>query len=421
MKTSNLTLFKDSDGEWNWAGIVSNMWMDREEDILTSDAHMKFVEAIDTGKYKEVFGKDTPDLWVWHVPVPVGYAETVAYDKRGFLIAGGKGLKGEFYDNVFSGLAIAEKKEPGCIGMSHGMPFDYLEIEKEESAMDIPVRNMITGYMSEEFTFLPKFAAANYGTGLGGIMVKSMLEIEDYKEKWFVDTFGENVVAQFNSRLSEIGKAADEADIPKKEIKNMTDSTDEVQETVTEETPTESEVAEESVEELEATEPVEAEEKADQPVEDEEDDEEDDSEDDEEEKQYVTAKDLESIVSEIVKGVAEPVQLIQKEIVKLREDLDKTRFELSELKSSEDSRVADKAMNTPAASLSAIIARTIVGQEGAQLDYNKERTLRQAGPEETETKLDGQTGIPSIDALIKEQRGQRRTIMAPMNGHYKEQ
>lgn len=416
MKYSNLTIYKDASGIWNWAGIVSNMWMDREEDILTSGAHRKFVDAIDTGKYKEVFDKDAPELWVWHVPVPIGHAKTVAYDERGFLIAGGVGLQGEFYDSVFEGLAKAEKDEPGAIGMSHGMPFDFLEIEKDANADGTPVRNMITGYMSEEFTFLPMFAAANYGTGLGGIMVKSALQIEEHKNEWFVDTFGQGVVAQFDSRLSEIGRTADDAEIPKKEIDNMKDSTD-AQDAETEETPAEDEVVDESVEEEEATK---ADEEDDEEEEDEEkaDFEEDDEEEeeDDEEKQFVTAKELEGVVAEIVKGIAGPVQALQSSIDGIRSDLDATIKDLSDLKKGEDARVTEKAQDTPGASLSAIIARTIVGNEQARVDYQKDRKQHQAGPDETSDTIADQTGISSIDAMIKEQRGMRRTIMAQSNG-----
>jgi hypothetical protein len=416
---SRLLLFKDHNGLWNWLGIVSNNRMDREADILTSDSHRKFVDSIDSGRYREVFDKDAPDLWVWHVPVPIGYAETVAYDERGFLIAAGKGYEGEFYDDVFSGLDNYERENPGGIGMSHGMPWDFLEIEqKDDNAPDAP--QLITGYMSEEFTFLPIDHAANLGTGMGGIMVKSMpLEIEEYKRDWFVDTFGDDVVMQFDARLSEIGKAADEADVPKKEI-TMTDSTDKKKESdsVAEDTLAEEEVEDTAVEE-EAT-PEDVEDK--QEDEDEEEDEEkqeDEEEEEEEEKQYVTTSDLEEVVQEVIKGVTEPFAEVTASLAKMREQIDDIQKELDTLKMTEDERVTEKAKETPAASLSAIIARTIVGQEQAQVDYNKERKFHQAGPEETEfdsTNVAGLTGIASIDETIMKQRGRNRVQMATQNG-----
>ena len=416
---SRLTIFKDHAGVWNWFGVVSNNREDREEDILTSDSHRKFVENIDTGFYRETFGKDAPDLWVWHIPVPVGYAEMVAYDERGFLLGAGKGHQGEFYDKVFEGLAKAEEKEPGVIGMSHGMPWEYLEMEKADP-------HLVTGYMSEEFTFLPLEHAANFGTGIGGIMVKSMpLEIEDYKREWFVDTFGDDVVSQFDTRLSEIGKAADEAEIPKKEI-TMTDSTkkkkDEktVADEVDEETVVEDELATDlELEEVEDKQEDDDEEEEEEEEKKQEEDDEEEEEEEDEDKQYATLSDLEEVVKEVVKGVTEPFAEVITNIAELREDLNEMRKELDTLKQTEDIRVTEKVKETPAASLSAIIARTIEGQKGAQIDYDKERKLHQAGPEEAEHVMSpsaGMTGIAHIDALITKQRGRNRVVTARTNG-----
>lgn len=417
-----LMLFKDSAGVWNWMGAVSNNFMDREEDILTSDAHRRFVEHIDSGHYKETFNKNAPDLWVWHVPIPIGYAETVAYwekDDKGFLVAGGKGHKGEFYDKVFTGLAQAETKKPGSMGMSHGMPWDYLEIEKSDEPKEEGELspNYITGYMSEEFTFLPVDSAANLGTAMGGIMVKSMPEIDEYKRQWFIDTFGDEVVSEFDSRLSELGKAAEEAGIPRKEI-SMANSTEKNEETVVEETLAE-EVAEETTVEEEAVieEEVKQEESEDDEEEEKKQEDEEEMEDEEEddaEKQYVTASDLEEVVQEVIKGVTEPFAEVNASLATMRDELNEMRKELDTLKMNEDERVAEKVKETPAASLSAIIAQTIVGQDKAKLDYNKDRKLRKAEPEETEFTDIGSdaTGIPSIDELLRKQRGRGGVVRA---------
>ena len=120
-------------------------------------------------------------------------------------------------------------------------------------------------------------------------------------------------------------------------------------------------------------------------------------------------------MAEIVKGVAEPVQAMQNAIEEIRSGLEETRKELSQLKTSEDARVTEKAQDTPAASLSAIIARTIVGNEQAKVDYQKDRKQYQSGPEEADS-AESVTGITSIDAMIKEQQGMRRTIVAQSNG-----
>lgn len=414
MHKKNLAFFKDHQGTWHWSGIVSNMWMDREEDILTSGAHRRFVDAIDSGYYAKVFDKPAPDLWLWHVPIPIGVSKTVAYDERGFLIAGGEGHRGPFFDSVFKALAKAEEQNPGEILMSHGMPWEFLEIEKEDSLPDVAHRNIISGYLSEEFTFLPQVAAANLGTGMGGIMVKAMpLQIEDYKRQWFIDTLGEEVVDQFDRRLSEIGKAADIAGIPKKELDVMTDSTDKDQkEAVAAKDALEETGEEKTVEETQT--PVEGEKAFDKkPEEDEE-----DEEKKKKKEEFVTSEALKDVIQEIVDGVAQPVQALRSELEALRKELTDTKAEIDRLKMTEDQRVAQKAAESPQASLSAMIARSIAGQDKARIDYNKERSFATSGPEETESTVDASnlTGIPSVDKMIKEQRKSRGVIPAQMNG-----
>jgi hypothetical protein len=416
-KNKSLALFKDHSGEWNWLGIVTNSWMDREKDILTSDAHRKFVTAIDSGIYKDFFGKDAPDLWIWHVPVPVGKATMVAYDERGFLIAAGKGLEGEFYDKVFESIAQKEAEEPGHFGMSHGMPPEFLR--EGDSLPDVDHNLVINSYMSEEFSFLPLERAANLGTAMGGVMLKTeeksdYLEVDNDKEEWFIGVFGKETVAEFGSRLDEIGIALNVAGVPNKELDNMADSTD-GQETVAEETLAEEVVEEDAVEDKATTDEEEEEEET--TSEDKQEDDDDEEEEDDDEKEFVTSKDLELVVSEIVKGVAEPVQQMQAELELIKAEQAEIRKEIETMRTSEDGRVAEKVKDMPQASLASVIARSIVGQEGAQIDYNKERSLHQAGPDETEHILGAnQTGIPSIDALIKEQQAKRKVSVAYTGG-----
>lgn len=409
---NGVLVFKDHNDRWNWLGIVSNNRMDREDDTLTTQSHKAFVQAIDNGTYSEAFKKDTPDLWIWHVPVPVGYSEMVAYDERGFLISAGKGYEGQFYDDIFEGLAKAETANPGAIGMSHGMPWDFIEKDGGDD-------HLINFYMSEEFTFLPKEMAANLGTGMGAVMLKDTampLQIDEHKRDWFIDTFGERVISQFDQYLGDMESAADEAGIPKKEL-DMARSKKKAEDVVSE--ALEDEVAESVDEDAAEDQDV----KADDEDEEEEDDKavhDDEDEDEDEDKQYVTTADLTATVKEIVAGVAGPVQALQTQITEMRKDVNDMRGELDTFKQTEDARVTEKATSTPAASLSAIIARTIVGNDKAQLDYNKDRDLRTAAPDESEAGAHvlgaGMTGIPSIDALIKEQRSGNRVSPAFTNG-----
>ena len=396
--------FKDKTGTWNWLGIVSNNREDREKEVLTADSHRRFVNAIDSGLYSELLDKDAPDLWVWHIPVPVGYAETVAYDERGFLIAAGKGHQGPFYDSVFEGLAKAEKDSPGSVGMSHGMPYPFLE--KTDG-------HTITGYMSDEFTFLPIEAAANLGTGMGSVTLKGMgymaLEIDEHKRQWFTDTFGEDTVDEFDRILGEMGSAADKAGVPKKELRNMTDSTESTENVV------EDEVEEEAVDETPAVEDDNdtAPEKASDSEEDEEDEEEkaapdDEEEEDEEEKEasFITRSELQDVVQQIADGVAQGSKELRKEITALVKSQAELQKSVAHVLKSDNQKIAEKAKETPAASLSEMFAQTIVGNPEARLDYHKDRKDRMSGPEETPVEqVIAHTGIPSIDKLIKAQQG----------------
>jgi hypothetical protein len=401
---SKAFVFKDKAGTWNWLGIVSNNREDREKEILTAESHRRFVDAIDSGLYSELLEKDTPDLWVWHIPVPIGYSETVAYDERGFLIAAGKGHQGPFYDSVFEGLAKAELDSPGSMGMSHGMPYPFLE--KTDG-------HTITGYMSDEFTFLPRDAAANYGTGMGAVTLKGMgymaLEIEEHKRQWFTDTFGDETVAEFDRILGEMGNAADKAGVPKKELSNMTDSTENTENVV------EDEVEEEAVDETPAVEDDNdtAPEKASDSEEDEEDEEEkaipdDEEEEDEEEKEasFITRSELQDVVQQIADGVAQGSKELQKELAALATAQAEIQKQFAHIMKSDKQKIAEKAKDTPAASLSEMFAQSIVGRDEARIDYHKDRKEHMSGPEETPAdQVIAHTGIPSIDKLIKEQQG----------------
>ena len=218
----------------------------------------------------------------------------------------------------------------------------------------------------------------------------------------------------------------------------MTDSTKKDEETVAEDTLGEGVVEDTTVEDETATDDsdevkAEEEEEDDEEKQEEDDDEEEkkqeedeeeekqeeEEEEEDEEKQYATLSDLEEVVKEVVKGVTEPFAEVNTSLAELREELKDMRKELDTLKLSEDIRVTEKVKETPAASLSAVIARTIEGQKSAQIDYDKERKLHQAGPEENENDFSpssGMTGISSIDSLISKQRGRNRVVTARTNG-----
>jgi len=400
MEDSNITFFKDTDGQWAWLLVVSNNRLDREKDILTSNGHRYFVEAIDSGKYKELIGHDMPELWIWHVNVPVGDAAIVHYDERGYLFAGGHGRKGKFYDKVFSALAAKEKADPGSLGASHGMPYQFI-------ARDPVNQAYINEYLSKEFTILPKEEAANLGTWFPAVIKKEsgMDIMPDHKRQWFIDTFGENTFNEFNQFLDTVAREADDAGIPKKELNSMTDSTEELK----------GKALEEAIEEVASDDtadtPVESVEVVEEEVKQEDSEEEMPEEEEEEEKEFITRQEMESLV----KDMAVAIKDVSDHLGAITEQLTQLGAEVKELKESDEIKIAEKAASTPQASLSALFASyatSAIGSDAAEVSYHKERKLHQAGPEEAEDGP-GSTGIPIVDGFIKDQRSGNRGFVFP--------
>jgi hypothetical protein len=126
---------------------------------------------------------------------------------------------------------------------------------------------------------------------------------------------------------------------------------------------------------------------------------------------YVTRQELlEQVVPEIVKGVTAAINDLKEQF----------NSELETLKSQVDSAEAQNAEQvketidaTPFASIAGMFARTVVGNQVAQVDYNKERQLHQDQPEETSSEK-SITGIPGLDKQIRGSRGNARVIPGPM-------
>lgn len=139
LKSGSVMLFKSND-QLQWIGIPTNKFQDREHDILSDEAHRKFVKGLSDGSIP------MPELYPWHTNT-IGKATWVDYDDRGFLVAGGYILKE--YENFAINL-ILNTNEP--MGMSHGMYASDIVRDKD---------GVIVEYKSFEFSFLPESKAAN--------------------------------------------------------------------------------------------------------------------------------------------------------------------------------------------------------------------------------------------------------------------
>lgn len=382
---------KDANGRWWWFGVVTNNRLDKDDQIITSEAHRRFVRALDDGTYEKVMGQPHPEFWFWHIPVPIGESHFAAYDERGFLAAAGPQKEGDFYTGIFEKMAAYAARNPGTFAMSHGAPYFTIEFNKDDDSL-------IEAYMSKEFTILPRHRAANEGT-VAGVMSLSKgeapMQVEERKRAQFVEIFGEDSLSQFDNLLSDMSEAADAAGIPKKEKDDMAEEDKTVQ-------------TEEKEEELE----VEEVEKQDEEEEEEEEDEEEMPA--KEENDYITRAELDAALKQAADGIG---QGVRQAVAEIREAVDGLGKELKDLRESDEERLAKKAAETPTASYASIFAESIVGKEAAELDYNKERKLRTASPDEVDKEEgDGPTGIPSLDKMIKKQQGRSRAVQVAHNG-----
>jgi hypothetical protein len=391
---SNIMFFKDADtGLWRWAGIVSNNRLDRHEEIITSEGHKNFVAAIDSGRYAREMGQEMPELWLWHVPFPIGVAKQVAYDARGFLVAAGEQLKGEIYDRIFESLS----KIADTLGMSHSFPVMKTSFSATDSSH-------IVDYMSLEFTFLPLEKAANWLTGAAAVMFKELgiMQIPDNKRQWFVETLGEEVVNDIDRTLGDLEYAANVAlKLPSKEHEKMSDLDGEVPEQGNELDAAKAEEGQEKVDEK-AFPP----EKKPKPDEEEEEDGEKKPK-----KEFITAEQFEKSMVDILKEVKEGVQTPFNALVEKLGEQDAQIKELTEtvnkLKEADETRLAKQVATTPMASIAESLSKSIIGNSAAKVDYQKERDLYQ-GPEETKPETAGATGIKSIDDRIRRQQSGKR-------------
>ena len=129
-------------------------------------------------------------------------------------------------------------------------------------------------------------------------------------------------------------------------------------------------------------------------------------EEDEEEKDYVTKKE----VVELIEEIGQTMKSVNDAITSFSERFDRIEVEVKQLKETDEAKIADKAATTPRMSLAALFTNEVtstVGKKATRLDYHRDRTLHQAGPEETKGLEAGGLGIPTIDGLIKEQRMSR--------------
>lgn len=200
----NKELFIWKEGEtYRWIAAYSNNRRDDDNppEIISSESHKEFDEALHKGEWP------LPELWLWHIPYPVGVTQYHAYDEStGFPVAAGVFNKG--FEWAAEGVL-----EAGWDGVSHGMPAQW--IKRDEKDNSILVR-----HRTKEITFLPPWAAANKLAF--NIISKETIMAEEkglpaHKRDEFIKAFGEERVTEIETVLEGKAKEADDAGIEKKE------------------------------------------------------------------------------------------------------------------------------------------------------------------------------------------------------------
>lgn len=200
--TPDLVIWKE-DGTYRWLAAYSNNRRDDEAEIITSESHKDFDKALDNREWP------MPEVYLWHIPYPVGKADYHAYDEStGFPVAAG-----HFYKECdWAAEGILKEK---WNGVSHGMPDRWVKLDPKNKAF-------IVQHRTREITFLPHWAAANKLSFSIISKEQSMSEIEKglpaHKRPEFVKAFGEERVKQIEEALVGKSKEADEAGIDKKEV-----------------------------------------------------------------------------------------------------------------------------------------------------------------------------------------------------------
>ncbi len=186
--TKSFIVWKQENGTWRWMGIYSNKFRDDDHpvnEILSEKSHIEFISRVTKGEI------EYPDLYVWHIQVPVGKADLLAYDDSGFSVALG------YFNSKSNRIAQALQKTETNLAMSHGMPSEFIERDKDDSTV-------ITRYVSSEVSVLSQDAAANKLTHFSILKSKEdkNMSIAPELRTQIVQMMGEDATADLEGQLA---------------------------------------------------------------------------------------------------------------------------------------------------------------------------------------------------------------------------
>lgn len=202
-ETDYVHIWKEADGRYRCLLAYSNNYRDEDDppEIISAHSHKEFNQALEKGEWP------LPQLWLWHIPYPIGQVTSHAYDENtGFSLAGAVFDK----DKNWAAEGIIKSK---WNGVSHGMP-------KKELKRDEKDKTIITRHRTREVSLLPEWAAANK---LSFHLISKENEMDESKElpahkrQEFIDAFGEERVIQIEEELASRKQQADESKTESKE------------------------------------------------------------------------------------------------------------------------------------------------------------------------------------------------------------
>jgi hypothetical protein len=148
-KDSQFHVWKDKDGTYRWFAVYSKNFRDDDypqPEILSEQAHKAFHALVKAGDV------DYPELWHWHEEKTAwGKADFLDFHD-GFAVAAGYVYEGHEKE------AEAVSRMPYPVGVSHGMPVEYIIRDAEDDTI-------LNFYISKEISDLALDAAANKHTG----------------------------------------------------------------------------------------------------------------------------------------------------------------------------------------------------------------------------------------------------------------
>jgi hypothetical protein len=199
LKSGELVVFKDVDGDTRWFAVHSNRYKDRDEEIFPTESHKEYEQYIDrTGNW--------PELRLWHTPGSrMGLADFISYDEgSGFMMSSG------LFDKGFEDVAekLANSEEP--LACSHG--YVYAEHERKGGVYD--------RYRSFEVTVLPAANASNPWTAItvGQIAEEVKSGMEDVKRAFLLSKLGPERTERIEAQLAEMGKELTTAGVDFKDV-----------------------------------------------------------------------------------------------------------------------------------------------------------------------------------------------------------